>query len=53
MKKKIAVVTIASLAVLLLCIGIGSVSVMPGDGLSIIMNKLFGTKLSENILPDR
>ncbi|MBR4832353.1 MAG: iron ABC transporter permease [Butyrivibrio sp.] len=51
MKKKIAVVTIASLAVLLLCIGIGSVSVMPGDGLSIIMNKLFGTKLSENILP--
>lgn len=50
-KRKVTAVTIASVLILLLCIGIGSVSVSPPDGLNIILSKLFNVPLSESIAP--
>ena len=51
MKKKIGMVIPLSLMILILCIGIGSVFVTPGEGLQIILNKIFGVKLPESVSP--
>lgn len=48
-RTKMIVLFFAALAVLLLGIGIGSVYVAPGDILTIIANRLFGTALPESL----
>ena len=49
MKSKMILLGCVALAALLLSVGVGSVFVPPGDILSIVSNRLFGTPLPESI----
>ena len=51
MKKKIMAVIVLAFAILLVCIGIGSVSISPVEGLRIIVSKIFSVPLPESVTP--
>lgn len=48
-RMKMLLLLFAAVAALLICIGIGSVYVAPGDLLAIVMNRLFGMALPEGL----
>ena len=51
MKKKIMAVIVLAFAILLVCIGIGSVSISPIEGLQIIISKIFSVSLPDSVTP--